>query len=88
MNLANFDSRKYLYSFVIFLFSFFLLNSFQLTGLSNNLLRSFDGFWLCPADKVTGGLYNFVSLIMKIKLLELALTLSTPAANKTQNCAH
>ena len=36
------------------------------------------------ADKVTTETYNFVSLIVKIILLEpLLLTLSTPAADKT-----
>ena len=36
------------------------------------------------ANKVTPGTYNFVFLIVKIKLLELAVAWSTPAANKTQ----
>ena len=36
------------------------------------------------ANKVTPGTYNFVFLIVKIKILELAVALSTPAANKTQ----
>ena len=38
------------------------------------------------ADKVTTGTYNFISLIVKIilLLLTLSLTLSAPAADKTQ----
>ena len=39
------------------------------------------------ADKVTMGTYNFVSLIVKI-ILELALPLSAPAADKTQYFVH
>ena len=41
------------------------------------------------ADKVTTGTYNFVSLIVKIILLEtILLTLSLPAADKTQHFVH
>ena len=86
MTPTKFDSRKYLYSFVVFLFSLFVLYSFQETDLSNALLRSFDNFWLSLADKVTVGTYNFVSLIVKILLLacSLPLTLSLPFAEKMQ----
>ena len=40
------------------------------------------------ADKVTTGTYSFVSLIVKIILSSLALTLSTPATAKTQFFVH
>ena len=40
------------------------------------------------AHKVTTGTYNFVSLIVKVTLLELAFVLSTPAADKTQYFVH
>ena len=49
----KFDSRKYLYSSVVFLVSLFVLCSFQYTDLSNPLLKSFDSFLLSFADKVT-----------------------------------
>ena len=61
---------------------------FQSNGLSEPLLRSFDSFWLSFADKVTAGWYNFVSLIVKIILLELAFVLSLPATDKTQYFVH
>ena len=75
----------------IFIFRIFILTvlySFQQTNISNPLLRSFDSFWLSLADKVTTGTYNFVSLIVKIILQELALALSAPAADKTQYFVH
>ena len=60
------DSRKYLYLFVIFLFSFFVLYSLEYTDLSSSLLWSFASFWLSFADKVTTGSYNFVSVLVTI----------------------
>ena len=75
-----------LYTFVAFLFSFFVLYPLQYTDLSNSLIRSFNSFWLSFADKVTTGNYNFVSLIVKIILLELALSL--PPIAKTQCFVH
>ena len=49
------------------------------------MLRSFDSFLLPLAGKVALGTYNSVSLIVKIILLEsILLTLSAPAADKTQ----
>ena len=73
---TKFDSRKCLYSIVIF-FSFtrFILYSFQYTDISSPLLRSFDRFLLSFADKVTAETYWFVSLIVKI-ILELASSFS------------
>ena len=70
--------------------SLFVLDSFQLTDLSNPLLRCFDSFWLSLVDKVTTGTYNFVSLIVKIMLLSslLPLALSAPATDKTQCFVH
>ena len=79
---TNFDSRKYLYSFPVFLFSLFVLYSFQYIDLPNPLLRSFDNFWLSIADNMTTGTYNFESLIVKIISSSLVLTLSTAAAKK------
>ena len=80
--------RKYLYSFAVFLFSCFVLNSFQLNGLSNLVLRSFNNSCLSFSDKMTTRTQNIVSLIVKIILLEPELTLSTPAAAKTQVFVH
>ena len=77
-----------LYAFVAFLFSYFVLYPFQYTDLSNCLIRSFNSFWLSFADKVTTGNYNFVSLIVKIILLELASSLSLPPIAKTQCFVH
>ena len=81
------DSRKYLYSFVLFLFLLFVLKLFQYTDLSNPLLTFFKPtkFWLFFADKVTIGTYNFVPLLVKVILLELELGLSASAARKTQS---
>ena len=51
--------------------------------------RSFDNFWLCLADIVTTGTYNFVSLIVKILLSKyLLLTLLAPAEDETQYFVH
>ena len=50
----------------MFLFSLFLLYSFEYTDLSNPLLRSFANFWLSFADKMTTGKHNFVPLLVKI----------------------
>ena len=72
-----------LYTFVAFLFSFFVLYPLQYTDLSNSLIRSFNSFWL----SFTGN-YNFVSLIVKIILLELASSLSLPPIAKTQCFVH
>ena len=58
------------------------------SDLSNPLLRSFDSFWLSYADKGTTRTYNFVSLIVKLKLLELASTFSVPSTDKTQCFVH
>ena len=66
---------KYILVCCIFIFTF-LFYSFQYTDLSNPLLRSFDNFWLSFADKVMIGRYKFVSLKIKVKLLEWALGLS------------
>ena len=89
MILTNFDSRKYLKSFIVFLLSHFVLYSLQKTDISNTLLRRFYSFWLSLADKVTTGRYNSVSLIVKTVLLEsLLLTLPAPAADKTQYFEH
>ena len=49
----KFDTRKYLYFSVKFLFSVFVSHSFQLADL---------------ADNVTAGIYRFVSLIVKLIL--------------------
>ena len=87
----NFDSRKYLNSFVVFLFSLLVLYWFQKTNFSNPFLRGSDSFWLSLADKVTTGTCNFVYLIVKIILLALASSLisfSLPPAEKTQYFAH
>ena len=88
---TKFDSRKCLYFFAVFLFSFFLLYSFQQPDLSNLLLRNFESVWLSFTDKVTTGTYNFVSFLVKIILLELAPSLSllpTSATGKTQCFFH
>ena len=47
---AKFNLRKYLYFFVISLFSFFVLYLFQYADRSNPLLKSFDSFLLTFAD--------------------------------------
>ena len=39
---TKFDSRKYLHSFVVFLFSLYVLCSLHYTDLSNSLLRKCD----------------------------------------------
>ena len=70
------DLTKHLYSFVVFLFSLFVLYSYQLADLSNHLLRGFDSFSLSFPDKVTAGTQNFLSL----------LVLSAPPAGKTILC--
>ena len=77
-----FDSRKHLYSFLMFLFSLFVLYSLQQTYLSNSLLKFFDSFWLSFSDKKTRGTCSFVSFIVKTILLEIASSLSTPATEK------
>ena len=79
---TTFDLRKYLYLFVVFLFSLSVLYSFQKTDLSNPLLKAFDSFWLSFADKVTTWTYNFVSLIVKVILPGLPLVLSLPSWGK------
>ena len=66
----------------MFLFSLFVLYSFQYIDLPNPLLRSFNNFWLSFADNMTTGTYNFESLIVKIISSSLVLTLSTAAAKK------
>ena len=49
----------------------------------------FDSFLLSLADKVTTGTYNFVSLAVKIILLEsILLVLLAPAAEKIQYFVH
>ena len=60
--------------FVVFLFSPFVLYSFQYTDLSTLLLRNFDSFLLPFVDKVTAKTYNFVSLIVKTRseILDMA----------------
>ena len=68
-----------MYSFAVFLCSLYVFYLFQYTYLSNHLLRSFGRFSLSFADKVTTGTYNFVSLIVKIILLELVSSLSLPS---------
>ena len=50
--------------------------------------RRFGSFWLSFTDKMTTGIYNFVSLIVRIILLELASLLSAPIADKTQYFVH
>ena len=67
------------------LYSQFLFYSFQYTDLWNSLLRYFDSFWLPFADRKTTGTNNFVSLIVKVTLLELVLSLSKPLECKTQS---
>ena len=52
------------------------------------MLRRFGKFWLSLADKVTTGIYNFVSLILKIILSRLAFVLSLHAADKRQSFVH
>ena len=52
------------------------------------MLRGFDNFLLSLADKVTTGRYNFVSLIVKVVLVELVFALSAPAADKAQYFVH
>ena len=58
--------------------------------LLNTLLRNFDNFWLSFVNEVTRGTYNFVSLIVKIILLESALVLSfsLPRIDKTLFFTH
>ena len=58
---TEFNSKKYLHSFFMYLFSPFDLYSFKYTDLSNHLLKSSDSFWLSFADKKTTEAYNFVS---------------------------
>ena len=82
------DLRKYLYSFVVFLFAFFVLYSFQYADLSDSLLRSFNSFWTSFADNVTIGTVCVVSLVVKIILLELASPLSLPPVAKAQCFVH
>ena len=66
------------------LFSFFVLYLFQYTYLSNLLLETFDISWLSFTDNVTTRTCNFLSLIIEIILLELALSLPAQIADKTQ----
>ena len=80
---TKFDSRKYFHTYVAFLFSLFILT--DLTDLS---LRRFDSFCLSFADGAMTGTYNFASLIVKVILLELASTFSTPPAAKIQCFFH
>ena len=54
-----------------------------MSDFSNPFLRSFGSFWLSFANKITAGTYNFVTLILKIKLLGLTLVLSPAVAVKT-----
>ena len=87
------DSRKYLNSSVVFLFSLFVLYSFQQTDLSNPLLWTFNNVWFYLADRFTTGTCNFVSLIVKVILLPLLslslwLRLSLRAADKTKYLVH
>ena len=84
MTRTKFYSRKYLYSFVGFLFLLFVLYSFQSIYFSNPLLRSFDSFLLSLTDQVTTGTFNLVSFIVKIKLSFLLFSLSSQAAGKAQ----
>ena len=79
---------KYLYSFVICFILLFALYSFQCNYLLNPLLRSFNSFPLSFADKVTTGTYDFLFLIVKIKLSELASSFSVPVEAKTQCLVH
>ena len=69
-------------------FSLFVWYLFQYNDLSNPLLKSFDSFWLFFADKVTTWTYSFLSLIVKILLLDLASSFSLPIADKTQWFVH
>ena len=85
MTPTKFDSRKYLNSFVVFLFSLFALYSFK-SDLSNPLLRSFDNFLLSLVDKVTTGTYNFVSEI--VGLASSLITFSVPPVERTQYLVH
>ena len=48
---AKFDLRKYLHSFIVFLFPVFISYSFKYGDLSNPLLRSFDNTYWSFADK-------------------------------------
>ena len=59
--------------------------SFQYTDLLNSLLRCFDSFWLSFADRKTTGTNNFVSLIVKVTLLDVVLALSKPLECKMQS---
>ena len=65
---TKFDLRKYLYSFVVFLFSLFILNLFQSTHIFYCFQKSFDSFGFYLADKVRKGTCNFGSLIVKLIL--------------------
>ena len=78
----------YIYWFVAFLFSLCVLNSFQYTDFWNSLLRSFINFWFSFADNVTTETCNFVSLIVKVIVLELAPLLSLAFAEKAQYFVH
>ena len=85
---TNFDLRKYLYSFIAFSFSLFVLYLSHYSDLSNPWLKNFASLWLPFTDKVTTGLYNFLSLILKIIFLELASAFLTPVAAKTHCFVH
>ena len=83
--------RENVYITLPYFYSHFLFHIYSnklISDASNFFLRSFYSFWLSLADKVTTGTYNFVSLIIKMILLELASLLSTSAANKTQYFVH
>ena len=71
-----------------FLFSRFVFYSFQYKDLSNSLLRSFNNFWFSFSNEVTTWTYNFVSMVVKTTLLELASIFSVPSTNKTQCFVH
>ena len=87
-NLYRVWFKKNLYSIVVFLFSFFILYSFQYADLSNPLLRSANSYWFSLVDNMTTGTSNYLSLIVKILLVQLALLLSLPVVDKAQWLVH
>ena len=54
----------------------------------NSFLKTFDSFWLSFAETFTTGACNFVSLIVKLVLSELELSLSLPPLAKTPCFVH
>ena len=72
----------------MFLFSLFVFYSFQYTDLSNPLLRNFDRFLSSFADRVMTRTYSFLSLIVKIILLESVPSFLTPVQAETKCFVH